>query len=73
MSASESEVSWLSGEAAREWLRDRYLAMRDFVQRLASEQELGYALADGGDLPIGALGELDPADWLEFEEAFLRG
>jgi len=70
--ASEAETSWFSGERGRDWLRDRYRAMRDFVQRLAMDQELGQVLADGGELPIGALGELDAADWRDFELAFLR-
>jgi hypothetical protein len=69
---AEAETPWLHGEAARDWLRDRYLAIRDFIQRLTSEREFGLALADGGDLPVGALAELDASGWKEFERVFLR-
>jgi hypothetical protein len=64
--------TWLIGEAATDWSRAQYGKVRDFVLSRTAHPEAGLALADGGELPVGVLGQVGDADWTEFEETFLR-
>lgn len=63
---------WMIGEQAVDWTRDRYGRVREYLQRAVAGGEIGLALADGGEVPFGALAELDPAAWADFESEFLR-
>lgn len=63
--------SWMIGTQAADWTRNRYERIREHLQYAAAHGDTGLALADGGEVPFGALGELEPAAWLNFEELFL--
>ncbi len=64
--------SWMIGTPATEWAGDRYGRIREYLQRAVADGEMGVALADGGEVPIGALAELDASAWSEFEARFLN-
>ena len=59
------------GTQAADWTRNRYERIREHLQYAAAHGTTGLALADGGEVPFGALGELAPEVWLNFEETFL--
>ena len=63
--------SWMIGTAASEWTRDRYERIREHLQHQMVDGSTGIALADGGQVPVGALRELDSAAWGAFEATFL--
>ena len=63
--------SWMIGTQAADWTRNRYERIREHLQYAAAHGTTGLALADGGEVPFGALGELAPEAWLNFEEVFL--
>ena len=70
--AVEEEVpTWMIGDRALSWTRRTYSAIRDHLQKARMEQNLGFALADGGELPVGVLDEFDETDWQAFQDAFL--
>jgi glycine cleavage system H lipoate-binding protein len=62
---------WLDGEKAVAWTRERYGQVRDYVMEAAADDEVGMALADGGEMPIGVLGQLKDDAWDSFQDAFL--
>lgn len=69
----EDEVpTWMIGDRALQWTREKYSAIRDHLQHARVEQQLGFAMADGGELPVGILAEFDQAEWLAFQTAFLE-
>jgi hypothetical protein len=49
----------------------RYERIREHLQHHAIQGSAGIALADGGQVPVGALRELDSAAWGAFEATFL--
>ena len=57
--------SWMIGT------QDRYERIREHLQHAVADGDTGLALADGGEVPFGALSELEPEAWLSFEETFL--
>ena len=63
--------AWMIGAAASEWTRDRYERIREHLQHQAADGCTGIALADGGQVPFGALRELDSESWDAFEASFL--
>jgi len=63
--------TWLIGKAASDWSRTQYAAIRDYLMSPSAHPQTGLALADGGELPIGVLEQVDEADWADFEERFL--
>ena len=63
--------SWMIGTAASEWTRDRYERIREHLQHQMADGSTGIALADGGQVPVGALRGLDSAAWEAFEATFL--
>lgn len=65
--------TWLSGQQAERWTERRYDEVREHMLRAGVDERLGLTLADGGDLPVGVLGELDEEGWRGFCEAFLSG
>lgn len=64
--------SWMIGRPATEWAGDRYGRIREYLQRAVADGEMGLALADGGEVPVGALAELDAEAWSDFEARFLN-
>lgn len=69
----EDEIpAWMIADKAAAWTRYQYGEIRDHLMRVGSKGELGLALADGGEIPIGILDELDESDWETFQQSFLR-
>ena len=62
---------WLDGDEARGWILERYGKIRDHVMEGATDEEVGLALADGGEMPVGILGQLPDDAWERFQDAFL--
>jgi len=63
--------SWMIGTQAADWTRNRYERIREHLQHAVADGDTGLALADGGEVPFGALRELDPEAWLTFQDTFL--
>lgn len=63
--------SWLISDKAVEWTRRRYGDIRDCILGLASRGRPELMLADGGEIPIGVLTQLDGEAWQQFEKDFL--
>ena len=68
---AQDATRWLTGEAAAAWTRRRYDELRAFMQGTMAESHLGVTMADGGDLPVGILGEMDQEVWSRLEDRFL--
>ncbi|UCF20629.1 MAG: hypothetical protein JSU87_04240 [Gemmatimonadota bacterium] len=68
--SSGKAAEWLTGERALEWTRRQYAAIREHLLRLADERQVGLALADGGEVPRGILGQLDSDEWRTIQAAF---
>ncbi len=64
--------TWMIGERAQLWTRNRCARIREHLQHAVAEGEVGLAFADGGEVPFGALAELGPDAWQAFETAFLK-
>lgn len=62
---------WMIADRARDWTKTQYRSIRDFLMLSAGGEHAHLALADGGELPLGALGQVDSDDWSEFEDEFL--
>lgn len=69
---SDEVPTWMLGNAAVEWSRAQYGRIRDHLLSRSADPRTGLALADGGELPVGALNQLDAAAWVEFESEFLN-
>jgi hypothetical protein len=70
----EDEVSsWMSGDRAEAWSSGQFAEIREHLLSLGACGGLGLTLADGGEIPAGALALLDQAEWEAFEERFLHG
>lgn len=70
----EDEIpTWMSGDRADGWSKRQYTEIREHLLRVGANSELGHTLADGGEIPLGALAQLDQAEWEAFEERFLNG
>jgi len=46
--------------------------MKSFFAQSSPQSQLGYTMADGGDLPIGILSKFESKTWQDFEEKFLN-
>jgi hypothetical protein len=68
---SDEIPAWMLGEVAVEWTQAQYGRIRDHLLARSADPEVGMALADGGELPVGALNRFGAVDWAEFEEEFL--
>ncbi len=64
-------AGWLISDRAVEWTRRTYGDIRDRLLALAFRGEPELMLADGGEIPVGILTQLDPGAWQEFEAEFL--
>lgn len=63
--------NWLISDEAVEWTRRTYGEVRDCILGLAFRGEPKLMLADGGEIPIGILAQLDAAAWQQFARDFL--
>lgn len=70
---SDEVPTWMIGKAAVDWSRLQYGRIRDHLLERSMHPDTGLALADGGELPVGALSQLEAAEWAEFELEFLSG
>lgn len=68
---SQELPAWMIGKAAADWSRMQYGTIRDYLMSRSVHPEAGLALADGGELPVGVLGQIEEADWVGFEKEFL--
>lgn len=65
-------AGWMVGRTAIDWTLNQYGQIRDYL--LARSMPAGeVALADGGELPVGALAQLSGDHLQEFETLFLTG
>jgi glycine cleavage system H lipoate-binding protein len=62
---------WFSGDRAVEWTRRQYAQLRSYLHDAAADGHLGAVMADGGDLPVGILGDMDESVWAGLEDRFL--
>ena len=62
---------WMVGQSAVDWTKAQYGRIRDHLLARAAHPDTGLTLADGGELPEGALSSMDPEDWAAFERVFL--
>ncbi len=63
--------SWLISDEAVEWTKRRYGDIRDGILGLTPHGGSGLMLADGGEIPVGVLTQLDDEAWQRFEKDFL--
>ena len=63
--------SWLISDQAVEWTKRRYGEIRDGILGLTSDGSSELLLADGGEIPIGVLTQLDGEAWEQFQKDFL--
>ena len=68
---SDEVPTWMIGKTAIDWSRAQYGRIRDHLIERSADPQTGLALADGGELPVGALNQLSAADWADFEDEFL--
>jgi len=69
--AAEAMPGWLRGESAAEWTRRQYGQLRAFLHDTLADGHLGFVMADGGELPVGILEDMDGSVWAALEERFL--
>jgi len=70
-SLAEEVPLWLVGERAAEWTRRQYNQLREYLQGAVADGRLGSVMADGGELPIGILEDMDESVWAGLEDRFL--
>ena len=68
---SDEIPTWMLGKPAVDWSRAQYGRIRDRLLERTADPATGLALADGGELPVGVLNQLDAAAWADFESEFL--
>ena len=68
---SDEVSAWMLGKAAVDWTQAQYGRIRDHLLERTADPQAGIALADGGELPVGALTRLGPTEWADFEAEFL--
>lgn len=64
----------LMGEKYREWLRDEFVRLKDFIASAVKSNELAYSnvvLQDGGELSDNVLASLEPKVWEDFQTQFI--
>jgi glycine cleavage system H lipoate-binding protein len=69
--AAEEVPRWMAGEQAAEWTRRQYGQLRAFLHDTLADGHLGFVMADGGELPVGILGDMDASVWEGLEDRFL--
>jgi glycine cleavage system H lipoate-binding protein len=68
---AEETPRWLGGEQAADWTRRQYDQIRAFLHDTLADGHLGFVMADGGELPVGILEDMDASVWAGLEERFL--
>lgn len=68
---ADEDPTWFGGDRAAEWTRRQYDQLRTYLQGAVADRHLGAVMADGGELPVGILAELDEGVWAGLEERFL--
>jgi len=64
----------LMGEKYREWLRDEFVRLKDFMATTLNSNQLAYShvvLQDGGALSDNVLASLEPKVWEDFQTQFI--
>lgn len=69
---AEEIGAWMIADRALEWTKRQYGEIREHLLRVGAGKELSLTLADGGEVPVGVLAELDGEEWEAFEDAFLH-
>ena len=69
--AGDEVPSWLIGERAAAWTKEQYARLRGRLAAVAMARSLGTVMADGGEIPIGILGQLDEQAWHAVQGEFL--
>lgn len=69
---SEDLKTWKYSEDAMPWMNEKFQDVKSFVFEKLAPGAAGMTMADGGDIPVGVLSELDQEQWDEFKEKFLR-
>jgi hypothetical protein len=68
---ADEVATWITGEAAAAWTRRRYADLRGYLQGAVADRHLGVVMADGGELPVGILREMDERVWAGLEKLLL--
>ena len=68
---AEEVPRWMVAERAAEWTRAQYARLREYLFGVQHAGELGLAMTDGGDMPVGILASLDTAAWDGVQKDFL--
>ncbi len=68
---AEEVPRWFSGAAALDWTRRQWQQLGAYLQSVVPAGHLGTVMADGGEPPLGILGEMDDAAWTGLERRFL--
>lgn len=63
--------TWHLAGDAQKWARDQFQEIKSYLYSALSPGNVGVTLADGGDIPIGVLSELDENHWEDFQKKFL--
>ncbi|OGU08132.1 MAG: hypothetical protein A2W29_00590 [Gemmatimonadetes bacterium RBG_16_66_8] len=58
-------------DEAREWTRQQYGKVRDYLLTAVGGGEVGVTMTDGGEIAVGILDGLDAGEWGNFERQFL--
>ncbi len=59
------------GERALAWTREQYDKLRAFLLAATPSREVGLALPDGGEIPVGILSGMDDDTWQAMQREFL--
>jgi glycine cleavage system H lipoate-binding protein len=68
---AEEVPRWFRGAQAAEWTKKQYQDLRSYLLDAVTAGHLGVVMADGGDLPVGILADMDQAVWAGLEDRFL--
>lgn len=68
---ADEVATGFTGEEAAAWTRRRYADLRGYLQGAVADRHLGVVMADGGELPVGILREMDERVWAGLERLML--
>ena len=68
---SQEVPKWHLADEAQKWAKNQYQDIKSYLYDALSPTSAGITLADGGDIPVGVLSELDEGNWNEFQQKFL--
>jgi glycine cleavage system H lipoate-binding protein len=64
--------TWFFGDRAIAWTRDQYSKLRNRLVGEVGRSPIGVVMADGGEIPVGVLRELDDRIWRVVQDEFLE-